>query len=97
MDVEFLEKELLNAELAAILAAKASDKPDVPTLETGKAYHKIYKYIIYLVPAFSNPSAKTLPLEIRKELVLLARKYDALIVSHDVYDFLLARRSLLFA
>lgn len=88
VDIAFLRNEIITTELAAISAAKASDKPDAPILKTGKTYPKIYKYIIYLVPTFSNPSAKTLSPETRKELVLLARKYDALIVSDDVYDFL---------
>lgn len=49
---------------------------------------KIYRHIIYLVPTFSNPSGLTLSLETRTSLVRLARKYDALLITDDVYDFL---------
>ncbi|KAH8172807.1 aminotransferase class I and II domain-containing protein [Sarocladium implicatum] len=49
---------------------------------------KIYRHIIYCVPTFSNPSARTMPVQLRKELVQLARKHDALIISDDVYDAL---------
>ncbi|ODH53317.1 hypothetical protein GX48_00513 [Paracoccidioides brasiliensis] len=48
----------------------------------------LYKHIIYTTPTFSNPSSKVMSLRRREELVLLARKYDALIISDDVYDHL---------
>lgn len=40
------------------------------------------------MPTCSNPSGKTLSLARRQGLVKIARKYDALIVCDDVYDFL---------
>ncbi|CZT07328.1 related to aminotransferase [Rhynchosporium agropyri] len=51
-------------------------------------WSKIYSNIIYCVPTFSNPSGKTMSLSTRESLVRLARKYDALIITDDVYDFL---------
>lgn len=81
LDIEFLRRELETSEASAAAATS-------PTLKTGSTYPKIYKYFIYLVPTFSNPSGKTLSLRMRQELVALARQYDALIVSDDVYDFL---------
>ncbi|THV48237.1 hypothetical protein BGAL_0260g00070 [Botrytis galanthina] len=53
-----------------------------------RPWGKIYKNIIYCVPTFSNPSGKTMTLSCRTSLVKLARKYDALIITDDVYDFL---------
>ncbi|CAD6446405.1 aac9587a-fa7b-4ecf-8fae-b044ef7c8b85 [Sclerotinia trifoliorum] len=53
-----------------------------------RPWGKIYKNIIYCVPTFSNPSGKTMSLSCRISLVKLARKYDALIITDDVYDFL---------
>ena len=88
IDFDFLREELEKAEIEAMQAAKDSGKPDVPILKNGKSYPKIFKYIVYLVPTFSNPSAKTLSLGARKKLVSLAREFDALLVSDDVYDFL---------
>lgn len=44
--------------------------------------------MIYAVPTFSNPSFKTMSLRRREQLVRLAREYNALIVTDDVYDFL---------
>ena len=49
---------------------------------------KIYKFVIYVVATCANPSGKSMSLRRREELVKLARKYDALIISDDVYDFL---------
>ncbi|KAK0627803.1 pyridoxal phosphate-dependent transferase [Immersiella caudata] len=49
---------------------------------------KLYRHIIYGVATCGNPSGRTLGLERRRELVRVARKYDALVVVDDVYDFL---------
>lgn len=49
---------------------------------------KTYRHLIYSVPSFSNPSGKTMSLSNRQKLVQLARKYDALLISDDVYDMI---------
>lgn len=46
----------------------------------------MYKHIIYAVPTFSNPSSKTMSPARRQQVVQIAREYDALIVTDDVYD-----------
>ncbi|KAJ0331095.1 hypothetical protein COL5a_002628 [Colletotrichum fioriniae] len=88
LDIPFLRRALVTAETKAVQDAEKLGRPDIPTIKVGKVYPKVYKYVIYIVPTFSNPSGKTLSLQIRKDLVALAREYDALIVSDDVYDFL---------
>ncbi|KAF9878874.1 aminotransferase [Colletotrichum karsti] len=88
LDIAFLRRELEAAEAQAVRSAEEDGRPDIPTVKVGKTYPKIYKYVIYIVPTFSNPSAKTLSLQMRKDLVSLAREYDALVISDDVYDFL---------
>lgn len=50
------------------------------------ASRKLYKHLIYAVPTCANPSGKIMTLDRRERLVKLARKYDALIISDDVYD-----------
>lgn len=57
-------------------------------LKSGERYVKIYRHILYVTPTFSNPSAKTMARKTRAKLLQLARKYDILIISDDVYDFL---------
>lgn len=54
----------------------------------GSEKKKIYKYVIYLVPTYSNPSGYTYSQETRLKLIEIARKYDMLIISDDVYDLL---------
>lgn len=49
---------------------------------------KIYRYVMYCVPTFANPSGMTLSNECKLKLIEIARKYDMLIISDDVYDIL---------
>src|SRR4051794_33556639 len=51
-----------------------------------RPWSKTYDHIIYAVPDFSNPSGKTMTLRRREQLVSLARTYNALIITDDVYD-----------
>ena len=89
IDIDFLRREFDQAETSAVQSARSQGIPDIPQLKTGPNYpNKIYKYVVYCVPTFSNPSGKTFSLENRRALVKLAREYDALVISDDVYDFL---------
>lgn len=57
---------------------------DVEDLE-----EKIIRYnpkIIYLVPTFSNPTGRTIPVENRKKIADLAAKYDVIILEDDPYS-----------
>lgn len=69
----------------------ASDKP-LPLSSHSKlpktGYPKIYRHILYMVPTFSNPSGRTMSLPQRERLVRLARQYDVLVITDDVYDLL---------
>lgn len=49
---------------------------------------KIYKFVMYCIPTFSNPGGETFDLETRLRLIKLAREYDMLIITDDVYDLL---------
>ncbi|KAI5964556.1 YEY2 [Candida theae] len=49
---------------------------------------KIYQFVMYLVPTFSNPGGVTYSLRTREKLLQLARQYDMLLISDDVYEFL---------
>jgi DNA-binding transcriptional MocR family regulator len=80
LDIEFLRNGLKQADKSTTV--------DRPTRKTGQRYEKLYRHIIYCVPTFSNPSAKTMSLRRREELIRLAREFDALVVTDDVYDVL---------
>ncbi|EPS25380.1 hypothetical protein PDE_00313 [Penicillium oxalicum 114-2] len=83
IDLSVLERGLRTAEDRALREGniKPVYKPDRP-------WRKIYKYVIYAVPTFANPSSKIMSLARREQLVRLARQFDALLVTDDVYDFL---------
>lgn len=72
----------------ALQSVEAEGHPKRPTIKMHERYPKLYKHIIYAVPTFSNPSGKTMSLRRRQELVRLAREFDALVVTDDVYDVL---------
>ncbi|KAJ3274783.1 hypothetical protein HDV01_001986 [Terramyces sp. JEL0728] len=47
-----------------------------------------FKFLLYLVPTFSNPTSLSLSEQRKLQLLDLARKYDILIVCDDVYQLL---------
>lgn len=83
IDIDFLAKHIEASEKDA-----ASQGNTEPMLKTGYPWRRTYKHIIYGVPTFANPSGRLMSLRRREQLVRLARKYDALIVTDDVYDML---------
>lgn len=78
VDIEYLREHISKSEQNG-----ASDSSQVD-----KRRLKLYRHVIYAVPTFSNPSAKTMSLRRRKQLIQIAREFDALIITDDVYDFL---------
>lgn len=81
IDLDFLEKGLEEVE-------NETQHDYAPGKNPKNGYSKIYRHIIYMIPTFSNPSGKTMSLDSRMQLIRLARKFDALVVSDDVYDVL---------
>lgn len=55
---------------------------------TERGPRKFYRYVMYLVPTFSNPGGLTYSLKTRQKLLEIARQNDMLLLSDDVYDFL---------
>lgn len=49
---------------------------------------KVYKFVLYCIPTFSNPGGEMYDLDTRVRLIELAREYDMLIITDDVYDLL---------
>ncbi|KAI3328141.1 pyridoxal phosphate-dependent transferase [Ustulina deusta] len=65
------------------------DTPAIgPKYKDPGPHRKIYRHVVYCVPAFSNPSGRTMTLARRAGLVALARAHDALVLCDDVYDML---------
>ncbi|KAJ5082703.1 hypothetical protein N7532_011746 [Penicillium argentinense] len=83
IDLDYLENALRAAEEKAV-----AENNTEPKIKPPRPWRKIYKYLIYAVPTFSNPATKIMSLDHRERLVRLARQYDALLVTDDVYDML---------
>ncbi|KAF7168475.1 hypothetical protein CNMCM5623_001506 [Aspergillus felis] len=83
LDLEYLRREMEAAERKAKEEQRFEPKHKSP-----RPWRKIYKHLIYATPTFSNPTTRTMSLSDRENLVRLAREFDALIVTDDVYDFL---------
>lgn len=82
IDVEFLRVELSKFEV------EAKQNGTFTAAKPSNLYQKVYRHILYLTPTFSNPSAKTMSVEVRKQLLALAREHDILLIADEVYDFL---------
>lgn len=90
-DAEGVDIACLEQALAAELKEFKASVPIqgcVQPIKAACAYRKLYSHIIYCVPTFANPSGSIMSRSRRESLLRLARKYDALIISDDVYDFL---------
>ncbi|RMY49692.1 hypothetical protein D0863_15076 [Hortaea werneckii] len=85
IDIAYLRAEMGKSERQA---AEEQGNRRGPRYKPSRPWAKVYKHVVYCVPTFANPSSRTMSLRRRRELVRLAREYDALVVADDVYDFL---------
>ncbi|KAL4987355.1 pyridoxal phosphate-dependent transferase [Aspergillus falconensis] len=81
LDLDYLRREMAVAEERG---AKGDGEPFTPL----RPWARLYRHVIYATPAFSNPSTITMSQSDREGLVRLAREFDALVITDDVYDFL---------
>ena len=58
------------------------------TTDSTNRKRRIYRYAMYAVPTYSNPTGESWDLATRQRLVALAREWDMLVITDDVYDFL---------
>jgi DNA-binding transcriptional MocR family regulator len=87
-DIEGVDTTVLRAGLERAEKEALAKGNTEPKLKPPHPWNKRYKHLIYCVPTFSNPSGRTMSIRRRETLVRLAREFDALIVSDDVYDHL---------
>ncbi|KAK5998125.1 hypothetical protein PT974_00497 [Cladobotryum mycophilum] len=88
-DDEGVNLDALETKMEKFEEQERIDTPHEPKpFKAPGPYRKLYRHIIYAVPTCANPSGKTMSLHRRVGLVKLARKYNALIICDDVYDFL---------
>lgn len=65
----------------------ADEKGVIPDALEEVLRHHAIKFI-YLVPTFQNPTGRTLPIDRRRAVARLIRRYDALLVEDDPYSAL---------
>ncbi|KAL4871219.1 hypothetical protein BDV12DRAFT_32485 [Aspergillus spectabilis] len=80
LDLGYLRREME--------AAERPGSRNTSPFKPRRPWAKLYKHIIYATPTFSNPSTLTMTQSDREGLVRLARDFDALVITDDVYDFL---------
>jgi DNA-binding transcriptional MocR family regulator len=83
VDIAFLEHQIKVSEDEARAAGNLR-----PKFKPYRPWRKLFRHVVYLVPTFANPSGRVTSLRRQEALVRLAREYDALIVTDDVYDML---------
>ncbi|KAI0445768.1 pyridoxal phosphate-dependent transferase [Xylaria telfairii] len=87
-DDEGVDMAVLEREMRALEETEGEDDDGARRFKDPAPHRKIYRHVIYCVPAFANPSGRTTTLARREALVDLARRHDALVVCDDVYDML---------
>ncbi|CCE79415.1 Piso0_001476 [Millerozyma farinosa CBS 7064] len=85
VDLEYLEKQLTFYDQNDTVG---DSEPGIIKDPTGRPDRKLYRYVMYLVPTFSNPGGLTYSLKTRRKLLEIARKHDLLLICDDVYDLL---------
>ncbi|CAK7902538.1 hypothetical protein CAAN1_16S03708 [[Candida] anglica] len=86
IDLETLEQDLIK--YSEGLELPNGKDINVSSDPCGRGEAKKYRFIIYIVPTFSNPGGLTYSVKTRLKLLELARKYDVLVASDDVYELL---------
>ncbi|GMM29458.1 2-aminoadipate transaminase [Martiniozyma asiatica (nom. inval.)] len=88
INLDKLEHELEKIESESPSQREIQPK-DIPnTYDPTRPMKKIYNYMMYLVPTFSNPQGGSLNDASKLRLINIARKYNMLLVCDDVYDLL---------
>ncbi|EJS43952.1 YER152C [Saccharomyces arboricola H-6] len=86
IDFESLVAALERHEAESRASGASSSSTEI--IQGSKLTKKIYRYVMYCIPTFANPSGNTYSFETRHRLVDIARKYDMLVITDDVYDIL---------
>lgn len=88
IDLDYLKEQLEYHDQKNGLEPVGDTEINILIDPTGRGKRKQYRYVMYLVPTFSNPGGLTYSESMRAKLVKLARKHDMLLLSDDVYDHL---------
>ena len=64
------------------------DESGIVIDDLARALKESHPKFVYIIPAFQNPSGRTLTQERREQLVALSKEYDFLIIADEVYHLL---------
>ncbi|KIJ37607.1 hypothetical protein M422DRAFT_259967 [Sphaerobolus stellatus SS14] len=81
-DAEGIDVDALEERLSQLDSEYLSGAADI------SQDRKRFRYALYLVPTFSNPTGTVLSAARREKLVKLAAKHDILVICDDVYEYL---------
>ncbi|VEU20508.1 DEKNAAC101294 [Brettanomyces naardenensis] len=89
IDIPKFEKQIQYYESIEPKPKDTITEEDIKAIfDPSRPVKKIFRYVLYVVPTFSNPKGGSLNMKTRLALIELARKYHILIVCDDVYDLL---------
>ncbi|ODQ77833.1 hypothetical protein BABINDRAFT_163220 [Babjeviella inositovora NRRL Y-12698] len=89
LDLAYLETQLQHYDSVSPIETTPTFSDAIPSMrDPRRANRRLYRYVMYLVPAYSNPRGGSYDLATRTRLIELARKHDVLLVCDDVYDLL---------
>ncbi|ODV85982.1 hypothetical protein CANARDRAFT_7343 [[Candida] arabinofermentans NRRL YB-2248] len=88
IDFKKLENELIKCELEDSEKFEITPERIKNIYDPDRPLKHIFKYILYIVPTFSNPKGGSLTASNREKLIEIARKFNILIICDDVYDLL---------
>ncbi|KAH3665970.1 hypothetical protein OGAPHI_004159 [Ogataea philodendri] len=88
IDLETLEKKLQHFDSQSPILETITKDNISSIYDPDRPIKQVFRYVMYLVPTFSNPRGGTLSEENRLKLINLARKHNMLIICDDVYDLL---------
>lgn len=83
IDIKTLENHLAQAD-----PVPENEEINIIKDAAGRPDRKLYRHVIYMVPTFSNPGGISYTTKTRMAVLELARKYDMLIITDDVYELL---------
>ncbi|TID31250.1 hypothetical protein CANINC_000193 [Pichia inconspicua] len=88
LDLETLRRKLEAFESKSPSKQKLTPEDIWRVHDPTKPMKKIYNYVLYVVPTFSNPKGGSLSIKTKMQLIEIAREYNMLIICDDVYELL---------
>lgn len=83
-----IDIKTLESHLAKSAPVPENEEINIIKDAAGRPDRKLYRHVMYMVPTFSNPGGISYSTKTRMAVLELARKYDMLVITDDVYELL---------